>query len=178
MGLFSFFRRNPYRGTAELLYAAIGRQARSEAFYRDWGVPDTVDGRFDLLVLHSFLVMNRLQDEAEGPAVNQALFDQMFKHMDLALREMGVQDLGVGRRVKVMAEGFNGRTAALRAALPQDDAALAAVLARNVYGKVEPPPACVAALVAYVRRSVEALRQVPLAELLAGRVDFPEVKSE
>jgi cytochrome b pre-mRNA-processing protein 3 len=122
------------RPAAELYRAAVAA-ARAPWFYRDLGVPDTLDGRFDLIALHAFLLIHRLQDaSAPGPALAQAVFDAMFSDMDVNLREMGVGDLSVGKRVRAMWEGFHGRALAYEPALDAgDEAALAAALARNVW---------------------------------------------
>jgi cytochrome b pre-mRNA-processing protein 3 len=173
--MFGLFRRDPHRAAADRLYAVLARQARQPAFFAELGVPDTVDGRFDLLSLHAALAIDRLAREPDGVALSQSLFDAMFRHLDLALREMGVQDLGVGRRIKIMAEGFHGRGLALRQALPADDAALQAVLARNVFGGVLPAPGATARLMLYVRSVAAALARRSRAEILAGTLDFPAV---
>lgn len=104
------FGRAARRERGDKLYAAIVAQARSESFYRDCGVPDTVDGRFDLIVLHTYIVLDRLRAEGEaGRKLSQQLFDTLFDDMDRSLREMGVGDLSVGKHVKRMASGFYGR---------------------------------------------------------------------
>jgi len=169
------FRRDPYRSQAETLYAALARQAREPVFFAALGVPDTVDGRFDLLSLHASLVIDRLTQEADGVALSQSLFDAMFRHLDLALREMGVQDLGVGRRIKIMAEGFHGRGLALRDAVKSDDAALAAVLKRNVIGAGQPAPDAIERLVAYTRQTGAALAVQSRQAILAGEIEFPPI---
>jgi cytochrome b pre-mRNA-processing protein 3 len=164
---------------AEALYASIVAQARQPAFYQAWQVPDTVDGRFEMVALHAFLVMHRLKTAAPAArARGQDLFDTMFADMDRSLREMGAGDLGVGRRVKAMAQGFYGRIAAyenaLAAAQPE---ALAAALRRNVYGTLganaAPSPRALAALSAYVRAAAAMLARESDDELIAGRVRFP-----
>jgi cytochrome b pre-mRNA-processing protein 3 len=98
---------------ADRLYGAAVAQARNPAFYVECRVPDTLDGRFDLIVLHLCLLIRRLRREGEtGATLAQALFDTTFDDMDRSLREMGVGDLGVGRRVKAMASAFYGRATA------------------------------------------------------------------
>jgi cytochrome b pre-mRNA-processing protein 3 len=94
-----------------------------------------------------------LRREPDGEQLAQGFFDAMFRHLDLTLREIGVQDLGVGRRIKIMAEGLHGRALAYRAALAGDQAALAEVLRRNAYGGRPPADAqAVAQLEAHVRQ--------------------------
>jgi len=173
--MFGVFRRRAQeRQTVAGLYAAVVEQARVPVFYADLGVPDTVDGRFDLLVMHIWMVMHRLDAEAESGRIKQDLFDTMFGHLDLTVREMGAQDLGVGRRIKRMAEGFHGRGNAFRDAwLADDPALLREALARNVFGKATPRADAVTHLAAYVRTSMERLSATPSADLMAGRIDWP-----
>lgn len=169
----SLLRRDPHRATAVRLYGAVAPQARHPAFYGPlYGVPDTIDARFDMLVLHAFLVMRRLQDEPDGPAVNQSLFDEMFRHLDLNLREMGVQDLGVGRRIKIMAEAFNGRTAAYRAALSGEGEDLASALRRNVFGGGGGPGAD--RLAVYAMSVLAGFEGQTTQSIIAGCLGYPE----
>ncbi len=173
--MFGVFRRRAQeRQTVAGLYAAIAAQARMPVFYADLGVPDTVDGRFDLLVLHAWMVMHRLDDEPDSGQIKQDLFDAMFGHLDLTLREMGAQDLGVGRRIKRMADGFHGRCTAFREAwLSGDAAGLGEALARNVFGKATPSPDAVALLARYVGDALGRLTATPAAELVVGRIAWP-----
>lgn len=155
----------------------VVEQARRPAFYARLGVPDSLDGRFDMIVLHAALLVRRLRGEgADGTRLAQALFDEMFADMDRSLREMGVGDLGVGKRVKSMAKAFYGRAAAYEKGLVSEDGSLAAALRRNLYGTVEatPPPEVLAAMTAYVRRQAAALESQPAAGILAGSVQFDD----
>lgn len=175
MGIKGLFKRDPADGAAQALYRAVVEQARRPDFYRDLGVPDTLDGRFDMVVLHAFLVLHRLKAEgqAQGP-VGQALFDLMFADMDASLREMGVGDLSVGKKVKQMATGFYGRVAAYEQGLDAGVAALGEALRRNLYGTVEPAQGHVAAMAGYVRRQADLLATQPVAAVLVGQVRFGE----
>jgi cytochrome b pre-mRNA-processing protein 3 len=168
-----FLRRDPHSAEAAQLYAVLASQARLPVFFTELDVADTVDGRFDLLSLHVGLALDRLAREADGVALSQSLFDAMFKHLDLALRELGVQDLGVGRRIKIMAEGFHGRGLALREGLQGDDTALAAVLARNVLANAAADPTAVLRLTRYVRALAASLAATPRTEILAAKLRFP-----
>lgn len=173
MAPFRLFGRKGPEAEARALYLTIVGQARRPEFYRDWGVPDSLDGRFELVALHCFLVLHRLK--AGGPqaaGLAQALFDIMFQDMDESLRELGAGDLGVGRRVRTMAEAFYGRIAAYEAGLAGPPDRLEDALQRNLYGTVEAAPARVEALAAYLRREAAALALVPLRKLLAGRLGF------
>jgi cytochrome b pre-mRNA-processing protein 3 len=159
---------------ADSLYRAIVRQARQPAFYVACGVDDTPDGRWDLIAAHAVLVLRRLRSEpARTRHLAQALFDLMFADMDQNLREMGVGDLAVGKRIKAMAKAFYGRLAAYDQALTEADAeALRAALRRNLYRKMDPKEYQVAMIESYLRREAERLDAEPLAALLAGHLTF------
>ena len=124
--------RLPLRGTIEAIYGMIVTQAREPLFYRDLGVPDTVNGRFDLLVLHLWLVLRRLKPVEDGAGLCQALFDRFCEDMDGNLREMGVGDLTVPKRMQAFGEAFYGRTAAYDVALAEGSEQLAQALCRNI----------------------------------------------
>jgi cytochrome b pre-mRNA-processing protein 3 len=160
-----------------LLYGAAVAAARAPAFYAALGVPDTLDGRFDLVGLHVYLVIRRLTAlPPPGPKLAQAVFDAMFADMDVNLREMGVGDLSVGRRVKEMWEAFHGRSSAYQTALAAGDAvALAEALERNVWrGKA--PAGAAAALAAHALALDAHLATQNLAALRAGQVDYLPVQ--
>ena len=170
------FRRRRQRPAVMAAYHRIVERARDPLFFARWGVPDTLDGRFETLALHGFLVLNRLKaDRAETAAFAQDLFDMMFADLDRGVREMGATDLGVGRHVKAMARGFYGRIAAYESGLG-NRAALEEALRRNLFGTVEPEAAVVTAAAAYMRRQAAALAAVPAASLLAGEVPFAPVE--
>lgn len=176
----TLFRRHPWRKSIVSLYGAIVRQARTPLFYTDLGVADTVDGRFDMIALHTALVVRRLQDGGgDGPDMAQELFDLLFADMDRNLREMGVGDLSVGKHIRKMAEAYLGRAAAYDAGLAQgaDPAALPASLKLNLYRNADPAPtdAQVGTLVDYVRREHARLSALPLADLLSGASPFQPV---
>jgi cytochrome b pre-mRNA-processing protein 3 len=167
--------RPPAERAAERLYASAVEQARAPAFYLHCGVPDTVDGRFEMIALHVFLVLRRLRQGGAGASSTaQALFDAMFVDMDRNLREMGVGDLGVGRRVKAMAKAFYGRVAAYDRGLDQEAGAgaLDEALLRNLWRGVAPAPEALAALAGYMRREAQSLAAQTLAGLIEGRVAF------
>ena len=174
MAFLGAFRRKPHERAGFALYAAAVAAARNPWFYTALGVPDTLDGRFDLVGLHAALLIHRLQgDAAPGPELAQAVFDAMFSDMDQNLREIGVSDLSVGKRVKTMWEAFHGRAHAYAAALDANDlAALAAALARNVWRGAPGDEGVARALAAYALRQFEALRRQNIADLAAGRAAF------
>ncbi len=176
MAFLGAFRRKPHERAGFALYAAAVAAARDPWFYTALGVPDTLDGRFDLVGLHAALLIHRLQgDEAPGPELAQAVFDAMFSDMDHNLREIGVGDLSVGKRVKAMWEAFHGRARAYATALDADDqAALAAALARNVWRGAPGDEGAASTLAAYALRQFEALRRQHLGDFAAGRAAFEE----
>jgi cytochrome b pre-mRNA-processing protein 3 len=120
------------RGTIETIYGMIVTQAREPFFYRDLGVPDTVNGRFDLLLLHLWMVLRRFRRMAGGAEFGQALFDRFCEDLDANLREMGVGDLSVPKRMRAFGEAFYGRAAAYDLALTEGQEALAKALCRNI----------------------------------------------
>jgi cytochrome b pre-mRNA-processing protein 3 len=131
---FNHFRkpRKPLRSTIEAIYGMIVTQAREPLFYRNLGVPDTVNGRFDMLVLHLWVILRRLRPMADGAVMCQALFDRFCEDMDANLREMGVGDLTVPKRMQAFGEAFYGRAAAYDLAVSQGPAELTQALNKNI----------------------------------------------
>jgi cytochrome b pre-mRNA-processing protein 3 len=173
------------------LYGAIVAQARKPVFYTGYGVPDTVEGRFDLIVLHLILVLTQTgrpagqdappDDGAAGRAIGQNLFDEFCRDLDDNLREMGVGDLAVPKKMRGFAEAFYGRQAAYVAALEAPERRdLENALARNIFGETE-TGAGPARLAAYVRSALARFgAQGPSgleAALWRGQVAFPEPES-
>ena len=170
------FRRSTRPGTISALYGAIVAQARLPAFYRDYGVPDTVEGRFELIVLHLALALDRLAAQPHLRDLGQQVFDQFCEDMDSNLREMGVGDLAVSKHMRRLGEAFYGRAQAYRAALAAaDDRALAQALGRNIYGGMEDQKAL--RLAAYTREAVRHLKALDEARLIEGAMTFPSVSS-
>jgi cytochrome b pre-mRNA-processing protein 3 len=173
---FPFFRREP-RGpdTISTLYGMIVAQARLPCFYRDYAVADTVNGRFDLIVLHLALVLDRLAQNAGLQSVGQGIFDLFCQDMDHNLREMGVGDLKVPKQMRRLGEAFYGRSQAYRAAwAATDDAMLVAALERNIYGGTLAAAAAAPRLAAYIREALRDLHAQPAVALAGGQVRFPE----
>lgn len=164
----------PSRRTIETIYGTIVAQAREPLFYQALNVPDTVSARFDMVVLHLWLVLRRLRAVDAGGALGQALFDQFCRDMDANLREMGVGDLTVPKRMKKFGEAFYGRTAAYDAALDEGRKALASALARNVLNSHDAARA--AELADYVGAGIAELDGVDGAALRDGAWRFPQPK--
>ncbi len=171
--LFPFRRRRrvPNRDLLDRLHADIVAAVRKPSFYTEYGVPDTFEGRFELLALHAGLVLRRFNAaEPPGPAVAQDLVDTIFGHLDADLREAGVGDITVPKRMKRLAEAFLGRSSAYDQALRQDPDSLAAALARNVFaGRGEG-----ARLASYVSSACRSLEAAPLSALLGQPLPFPD----
>ncbi|MGE0259306.1 MAG: ubiquinol-cytochrome C chaperone family protein [Alphaproteobacteria bacterium] len=171
--MLTLFRPNPERTAAEIAYRRVVEQARQPGFFLYGGVPDTVDGRFELICLHAFLYLHRLKGEQPRSARHGRRFiAAMVADFDRSLREMGTGDLSVGREVKRMAEGFYGRFAAYEEGLAAEGAALQPALARNLFGTTTPDPAQLKAMAEYVRDAAAALRRQDADALLAGDIVF------
>jgi cytochrome b pre-mRNA-processing protein 3 len=167
------FRSARDTDTARRLYVRIVAQAREPAFYARLGVADTIDGRFDMVALHAFLILRRLKgDRAATARLAQSIFDVFFADMDQNLRAMGVGDLSVGRTVKGMAKLFYGRISAYDEGLVAGERVLADALARNLYRGADVEKHALEAMVGYVRREADALEQQPVDRLLGGDVIF------
>lgn len=170
---FPLVRRGRRGDTIEALYGAIVAQARCPAFYADYGVPDTVEARFDMLVLHVALLFRRMRDAGSSRALGQGVFDRFCKDMEDNLREMGVGDLSVPKSMRRIGEAFYGRAAAYDEALASpSEEALVAALSRNVFAgaSVARPQR----LATYVRTAVAELARQPDPAFAAGQVSWPD----
>jgi len=157
------------------LYSQIVAQARQPVFYQTMDISDTAEGRFDMIVLHVVLVMRRLRAEgAGGRAKAQDLFDLFFADMDRNLREMGVSDLGVPKRIRAMVEAFYGRAAVYDAALDAAGAeGLHAALERNLFAGT-PTEDALDRMAAYVKACEARLAAAPPGDLEAERIAWPD----
>ncbi len=166
----NWFRPKAPRPQSAMLYSRCVAGARHTFFYTTLGVPDSVDGRFDLLVLHLFLLLSRLK---KNPQMASDITDIFFADMDQNLRQMGVADPGVGKRIRVMLDAFYGRIAAYESARG-DEAALSAALIRNLYGTAPVPEFAPAALLDYVRRAEAGLAALSPEAFQAGHCVWPQ----
>jgi cytochrome b pre-mRNA-processing protein 3 len=169
------FGRNRAYPSIERLYGAIVAQARRPEFYADYGVPDTVNGRFDMIILHVALLFRRLRTESPGMrAFGQDMFDFFCRDMDRNLREIGISDLGIPRKMRRIGEAYYGRAAAYDAGLADsDDQALVAALLRNIWPDEGNVPGA-GRLAAYVRAAEAGLSAQEASGLAAGAVRFPD----
>lgn len=173
MILTHFKQKRKIRDAADSLYRAVVEQARHPHFYSKFGVPDTPDGRFDLILLHAYVVLRRLRGiEGSAKKLSQRFFDRIFEDMDHNLREMGVGDLRVGKKVKEMAQLFYGRIAAYDETVMLEDEALEQALARNLYRDEMASPRHLAIMAGYLRREVVDAQGWQLADMLSGQILF------
>lgn len=165
--------RNPaaQRGTIEAIYGMIVAQAREPAFYAELGVRDTVNGRFDMLILHLWLVLRRLRTVNGTATLSQALFDHFCADMDGNLREMGVGDLTVPKRMQAFGEAFYGRSAAYDLAFAGSDEDLANALSKNVFNGEAMDSA--RTLAVYVRKATDVLAVASDESIQKGTWAFP-----
>jgi cytochrome b pre-mRNA-processing protein 3 len=169
---FPLFQPSP-RHTIGALYGVIVAQARRPAFYLAYGVADTVSGRFELVVLHTVLLLRRLAGEPALQALGQGLFEEFCRDMDHNLREMGVGDTKVPREMKRMAEAFFGRRKVYEAALDAgQQGPLAEVLRRNIYDQTDTAPA--ARLALYVDAAAGDLASQDTDAIARGTLIFPD----
>lgn len=152
------------KALARRLYGGVMQRARARGFYTTWGVADTIDGRFDLVVLHAWLVLEALGSSA---TIAQALVDEIFVGFDEALRELGVGDMGGGRRRTALTGAFYGRLHAYGAA--EDAKELADAIYRNVYRASGSRESDAVALATY---ALEARSRLRNASIEAGQLDF------
>ncbi|MBS7546120.1 ubiquinol-cytochrome C chaperone family protein [Ancylobacter oerskovii] len=169
-----FFRRDDGRETIQRLYGAIVASSRDPAYYTEYGVADSIAGRFEMILLHAFLLFHRLKDEGEaGKELGQRVFDAFCRDMDANLREMGVGDLTVPKKMKNVASAFYGRVGVYDAALGGPEAELVEALLRNVYASSPERRAEAGALAVRLRQLAAALTATPFETLARGELPLP-----
>jgi cytochrome b pre-mRNA-processing protein 3 len=171
----SLFRQRGPKIVGRQLYESVVERARQPLFYTEFAVSDSVEGRFELYSLHVILLLHRLKGQGPQAAdTAQVLFDIFIGQLDHALREIGVGDLSVAKKMRKLGEAFYGRAKSYDAALDATDGELEALIGRTVFeGAGEAGRA--QALAAYVRRGAAALAAEPLETLLEGRIDWPDL---
>ena len=173
-------QRGSIRRTAGSLYGSIVTQARSKGLYAQWGVPDTNEGRFEIIALHLVLVSRRLAGEGRrGTELGQALTEAFVVDLDDTLREMTVGDLAVPRHVKRAVAALHDRYSIYQAALasPRDDL-LAAAVEQRLATLSGAEALDVPAICAYIRASARALEGQPGDEVLRGSLAWPQAGVE
>ncbi len=173
--MFKFFKdKRKRKKTAQTMYEGVVRSARQPVFYEDMAVPDTVDGRFEMISLHCYILVHRLSqsDEPDKKKLSQALFDSFFVNMERSLREMGIGDLAVPKHMKRMMQGFNGRARHYEDAIMDKDK-LKEALARNVFGTItRPDDAILNQLADYVQKSAN----LPINDMGFAPITIPNKK--
>ena len=169
------FRQRPAFAAGQALYRAAADKARDPAFYRDAHAPDTVEGRFELYMIHVILLALRLRGQGRAAAeTSQVTFDAFLRGLDDAMREMGVGDLSVGKKMRKLGEAFYGRAKRYDALIDDPDG-LSALVRRTLYADLESDDAeqGAQAVAAYARRAHADLAAQPLQRLLEGEAHFP-----
>lgn len=167
-------RRRKHDVAADI-YSSLVAHARDPGFYRSYGVPDTMLGRFEMICLHSFLLFRRLgKTDNAGRELSQAVHDLMFADLDRTLREQGVGDMGIGKRVKKLARNLYGRIAAYEAGLAGEKTVLADALKRNLYASGTPSDDEVEAMIAYMLDAIDNLDAQQTSDIMLGHVGFPD----
>ena len=157
--LVQFFTPSQAKHDAAVRYAALVQKARNPIFYTEYGVADTLDGRFEMILVQMMFELKAIRADDIDGALRQALAEAFFDDMDRSLREIGVSDTGVGKRVKRMVEAFYGRIDAYEKAIEvKNDTALIEALKRNVYASddTEPSEQAVAHLADYITSTYQA----------------------
>ncbi len=156
------------------LFDRLVAQARQRVFFEQLGVPDTVDGRFDMVALHTFLIFSRLKGQGDlAASLSQALYDRLIQDFEASLRQLGAGDVGVGKRIRIMTEALQGRIRAYEAALASGPLEIEGALRRNLYGTTEPQIDAVRAVADYLRRGKEMADRQPVDRILRGVFEFP-----
>jgi cytochrome b pre-mRNA-processing protein 3 len=171
--------RRANRNLIDQIHGKIVAAARRPTLYADLGVPDTFEGRFEMVTLHAALVMRRsMKHSGAGAELAHEIGDSVFRHFDVVLRETGLGDIAVAKRLKRMAEAFYGRSKAYGEGLEEPDTdRLSRALARNVYGVADVVLAPMAPRLAeFVRAAADTLDRTPFETLAAGDVEFPAPK--
>lgn len=158
------FRPSAVKQDAERLLQAVTQASRRPVFFGENKAPDTLEGRFEIMALHAALALLRLRADPAGAELAQKFTDRLFRHFDAGLREAGVGDLTVPKRMRKLASDFYGRLEAYDQALASQ-AALEAALARNL---VPQAPAFAASLARYVANLAERQAEAPASGLLTA----------
>ncbi|MHC8493704.1 ubiquinol-cytochrome C chaperone family protein [Thalassospira sp. SM2505] len=173
--LFGWLKKKDRKQTAAFeLYTAMVTQARKPEFYAKLGVPDTMEGRFDLILVHAFVLFRRLKSEDGDRDLAQNIFDVMFSDLDQNMREMGIGDVGILKRIRKMSESYHGRIVAYEEGVQSGAAELAAALNRNLYADTDATDEQLMAMVGYVHDALATLAKQPILDLQDGAVHFPD----
>tara|TARA_E500000318_G_scaffold99480_1_gene101576 strand:+ start:1092 stop:1724 length:633 start_codon:yes stop_codon:yes gene_type:complete len=174
--LFGWLKKKDRKQTAAFeLYTAMVTQARQPDFYAKLGVPDTIEGRFDLILVHAFVLFRRLKTDNGDRDLAQHIFDVMFADLDQNMREMGIGDVGILKRIRKMSESYHGRIVAYEEGVQSGALELAAALDRNLFADTDVTDEQLMAMVGYVNDALASLDKQAILELQNGAVHFPDV---
>ncbi|MEQ8389490.1 MAG: ubiquinol-cytochrome C chaperone family protein [Thalassospira sp.] len=174
--MFGWLKKKDCKQTAAFeLYTAMVTQARQPDFYAKLGVPDTIEGRFDLILVHAFVLFRRLKTDNGDRDLAQHIFDVMFADLDQNMREMGIGDVGILKRIRKMSESYHGRIVAYEEGVQSGAAELAAALDRNLFADTDVTDEQLMAMVGYVNDALASLDKQAILELQNGAVHFPDV---
>lgn len=174
MGFFDRYRAKKQAAEkASALYVKVVEQSRLPRFYIDHGVPDSVDGRFDMIIVHVMLLIRRLRGHGKDASdLSQEVLNLLFGDMDRNFREMGIGDMSIGKHVKKVAKAFYGRAEVIEEGLDKGAEDLASGLLETLYRSVENAEKNAADVAAYVIATDQHLAGQPLERILAGEVQF------
>ncbi len=170
-----WFAPRPATVTGRKLFASLSAQARNPALYREGEAPDTPEGRFEVYVMHVVLVLHRLKGQGpQAGEISQAVFDTFLHNLDEGLRDLGVGDLSVGKKMRKLGEAIYGRVKGYDVALASlpDRATLQALVGRTLFGRDDAPQA--AAFARYAAVASERLAAESLEQLYQGQFQWPE----
>mgnify|MGYP001346317708 FL=1 len=152
------------------IYSSIIEQSRQQSFYTNYGVPDTPEGRFDMIIIHAFLVLRRLRDETTND-LSQEIFDLMFADMEQNLREMGIGDTGIAKKIMAMAEAFYGRIKVYEIGL-KDTPFLKKALNRNLFRDSNAKEEQIRSMAKYIKQEANRIETIEINEILNGNLSF------
>ena len=177
-----FAGRAARKEAAEKIYDAIVAQSRNPAFYLRCGVPDTLSGRFDMLVIHMFVVLQILKlGGREGQLLAQEIVEAFIREMDTMVRDLGVSDRNVPKEVRKIAQLFYGQLLAYSTALQRNDTkGLASEVWKSFQSGEGAASASIAAdsISTYMRQAIKNIQEMPLNMLLQGNIRFPEIAAQ
>ena len=175
MGFLDRYRaRKHHLHVGSQLYLTAVDQSRTPALYTDYGVPDTVDGRFDMIIVHIMLLIRRLRGGGEGAeAISQNVLNLMFADMDRNFREMGIADISIGKHVKRTAKAFYGRAEVLEKGLDAGRPALLDAVQETIYPAIKETDQGASELTDYIVAVDTHLRTQSVDEILTGNVSYP-----
>ena len=171
--------RRQRQEVAAKIYNDLVAHARSPAFYLSYGVPDSELGRFEMICLHCYLLFRRLgKTDNAGKELSQSVHDLMFSDLDRTLREQGIGDMGIGKRIKALARNLYGRIDAYEIGFTEGSTELANALRRNLYASADASDSEITAMITYIKDTMEFLDGQQTPEIMSGRVFFSEANSD